>query len=155
MDPIGTVRREDHDDDDGESPGYTIWVRQDPGYPDSEMVNTEWTCIWSTSLGNIGGRHGDSITEVSRVIGAVPNTPAQTAADVRLNDRVETLPGALYWTDEPVRGIVVAIIGRPNAHCTILFDEPQAVTDPPEEKTTYTHWGVSRLGFRLLEEDFA
>jgi hypothetical protein len=151
MDPIGTVRREDHED----GSGHTVWLRQDPGYPDSEMRDTEWTCIWSTALGNIGVRLGDDITTCSRVIGAVPGTPAQTAADIQLNDRVETLPGALYWTDEPVRGIVVAIVDRPNAHCTILFDEPQAVTNPPEEKTTYAHWGLSRLGFRLLEEDYA
>lgn len=151
MDPIGTVRREDHTEE-----GHTIWVRQDPGYPDSEMANTEWTCIWSTYAPGMGHRLGDEqVVQFSRIIGYVPGTPAQTAADVRLNDPVETLPGALYWTDEPVRGIVVAIIGRPNAHCTILFDEPQAVTDPPEEKTTYTRWGVSRLGFRLLEEDFS
>jgi hypothetical protein len=149
MDPIGTVRREDH-----EVEGHTIWVRQDPGYPDSEMTDTEWTCVWSTFAPSMGRRMGDeAVTEVSRVIGYVPGTPAQTAADVQLNDRVETLPGTLYWTDEPVQGIVVAIVGRPNAHCTILFDEPQAVTNPPEEKTTYPHWGVSRLGFRLLEED--
>lgn len=149
MEPIGTVRREDHSDDEG----YSIWVRQHPGYPDVEMINTEWTCVWSTAPGNLGARLGDDIIEHSRIIGGVPGTPAQTAADVRLNDPVETLPGALYWTDEPVRGIVVGIVGRPNAYCTILFDQPQAVTDPPEEKTTYTHWGVSRLHFRLLDDD--
>jgi hypothetical protein len=151
MDPIGTVRREDHKEGEGQS----IWIRQDPGYPDSEMTDTEWTCIWSTAVGNIGYRLGDRIAQVSQIIGAVPGTPAQTAADVELHDRVETLPGALYWTDEPVRGIIVAIIGRPHAHCTILFDEPQAATNPPHQDTTYTHWGVSRLSFRLLEEDFA
>jgi hypothetical protein len=149
MDPIGTVRREDHHDD-GEAPGHTIWVRQDPGYPDSEMANTEWTCVWSTSPGNIGGRHGDSITEVSEVIGYVSGTPAVTAADVRLNDRVETLPGALYWTNEPVQGHVVGILP---AHCTIKFDQPQVLGDSPEDRTTYTHWGVSRLSFRLLEDE--
>jgi hypothetical protein len=154
MDPIGTVRREDHED---EPVGYSIWLRQDPGYPDSEMRDTEWTCIWSTSPGNIGVRHGDDITTCSRVIGAVPGTPAQTAADVRLDDRVETLPGGLYWTDEPVQGTIVAIVGRPDAHCTILFDEPQQVPsyEPGEPGVRYTHWAVSRLNFRILEEDFS
>ena len=149
MDPIGTVRREDHRD----GSGHTIWVRQDPGYPDSEMVDTEWTIVWSTDPGSAGGRHGDDITEISKVIGAVPGTPAQTASDVQLGDRVETLPGALYWTDEPVRGNVVAIIGRPNARCTIAFDEAQK-DECPEFPTTFTSWSVSRLLFRVLEEDF-
>src|SRR4051812_46089455 len=113
MDPIGTVRREDHAEE-----GHTIWVRQDPGYPDSEMIDTEWTCIWSTFAPSMGRRMSDgAVTKHSRVIGAVPGTPAQTAADVHLNDRVETLPGALYWTDEPVQGIVIAIVGRPSARC--------------------------------------
>lgn len=152
MDPIGTVRREDHGDDDG----YSIWVRQHPGYPDVELIDTEWTCVWSTAPGNLGARLGDrQLLDHTRVIGGVPGTPAQTAADVRLNDPVETLPDALYWTNEPVRGIVVGIVGRPNAHCTILFDEPQLVqsADPSEPPVRYTHWGVSRLSFRLLSED--
>lgn len=150
MDPIGTVRHEDHED----GSGHAIWLRQDPGYPDSEMRDTEWTCIWSTSGGNIGVRHGDDITTCSKVIGCVPGTPAQTADDVRLNDRVETLPGGLFWTEEPVQGVVVAIVNRPDARCTIVFDEPQT-TRLGDEVVTYTHWSVTRLHFRLLEEDFA
>lgn len=150
MDPIGTVRREDHK----EGKGHSIWVCQNPGYPDSEMTDTEWTCIWSTSPGTIGYRLGDRITEYSRVIGYVPGTPAQTAADVRLNDRVETLPGALFWTEEPVQGVVVAIKNRPETHCTIAFDQPQT-TRLGDEVVTYTRWSVTRLHFRLLEEDFS
>jgi len=149
MDPIGTVRRQDHKSE----PGVSIWIRMNPSYPDNQFTDTEWTCIWSTANNWIGVRSGDDLIDFSEVIGTVPGTPAQTAADVQLGDRVETLPGALYWTDEPVQGVVVAIVSHPSAHCTILFDEPQAVTDPSEEKTTYTHWGVSRLHFRLLDED--
>lgn len=149
MDPIGTVRREDHKDGDG----HSIWLRQDPGYPDSEMIDTEWTCVWSTAEGNIGARHGDSITACSKVIGYVPGTPAQTAADVRIDDRVETLPGGLYWTEEPVQGTVVGIINHPDAHCTILFDQPQEIEDAVYGIVRHTHWAVSRLRLRLLEED--
>lgn len=147
MDPIGTVRRENHKDDGG----YSIWMRQHPGYPDSEMIDTEWTCVWSTAPGNFGARLGDDITAHSVVIGGAPGTPAQTGADVQRGDRVETLPGALYWTDEPVQGRVIAVGVSTDRHVTIEFDEPQHLKG--EFPATYTHWGMFRQNFRLLDED--
>lgn len=90
MDPIGTVRREDHGVHQ-----HTIWVRQDPGYPDSELTNTEWTCIWSTAEGNIGCRLGDAVVSKHPIIGHVPGTPASTGADVEIGDEVMiTVPDA-------------------------------------------------------------
>jgi hypothetical protein len=150
MDPIGTVRREDHHDD-GEAPGYTIWIRQQPTYPDDQLPDTEWTCLWSTSPGNIGARLGDDITEHSEIVGAVPGTPAETGSDVQVGDRVETLPGALYWTDEPQPGRISEIQG-PEPHFNIFFDEPQFVAG--EFPATYTRWSLRRLHFTLLETDF-
>jgi hypothetical protein len=71
MDPVGTVRQESHEDG-----GHSIWIRQDPGYPDNQFMRTEWTCIWSTVPCNIGDRCGNEVTKDSTVIGQVPGTPA-------------------------------------------------------------------------------
>jgi hypothetical protein len=87
MDPIGTVRREDHRDD-GEAPGYSIWVRMQPTYPDDQLPDTEWTCLWSTAPGNIGVRHGDEIARHSEVVGQIPGSPAYTGSDVQVGDSV-------------------------------------------------------------------
>lgn len=83
-DPIGTVRREDHKDGDG----HNIWLRQDPGYPDNELTDTEWTCLYSTAPGNIGQRLGETVCAVSKVIGVVPGSPAYTGTDVEVDDKV-------------------------------------------------------------------
>ena len=83
-DPIGTVRREDHKP----GPGNSIFVRLDPGYPDNEFADTEWTCIYSTEPGSIGQRTGESICAVSKIIGVVPGSPAYTGTDVEEGDKV-------------------------------------------------------------------
>jgi hypothetical protein len=70
---------------------------------------------------------------------------------VQPGDRVETLPGVLYWTDEPVRGHIAGILGS-GVHFDIVFDEPQHLTG--EFPATYTRWGLRRLHFTLLETDF-
>ena len=84
MDPIGTIRRETHD------AGHSIWVRMDPGYPDNQLVDTEWTCIWSTAPGNIAERLGSPIIEQDKnpIIGQVRDTPAYTGVDVEIGDKV-------------------------------------------------------------------
>jgi hypothetical protein len=154
MDPIGTVRREDHHDD-GEASGYTIWVRMQPTYPDDQLPDTEWTCVWSTAPGNIGVRFGDSITEHSEIVGAVRGTPAETGSDVQIGDRVQTLPNATYWTEEPLLGRIVPT-RFPHTDpptFTVEFDRPQTA-HLADDVATYTHWSMGRLGFRLLETDF-
>jgi hypothetical protein len=87
MDPIGTIRREDYQGD-GEAPGYSIWVRMQPTYPDDQLPDTEWTCLWSTSAGNIGNRLGHDIVKHSTIIGQVLGTPAHTGTDVEQGDHV-------------------------------------------------------------------
>lgn len=75
MDPVGTVRREEHGD------GHSIWVRQHPGYPDSELTGTEWTCVWSTVPGKPGDRLEDETASAFALVGAVPGTPADTGEE--------------------------------------------------------------------------
>lgn len=148
MDPIGTVRREEHEG------GYSIWLRQDPGYPDNQMTDTEWTCVHSTAPGNISVRLGTRIEEIAPIVSAVFGTPAFTGEDVQVGDRVETIPSAVHWTDVPLHGRIVKI-GTPHfdaPNFTVEFDEPQHV---PDEKfpVTYTHWALRRIHFRLIEEN--
>lgn len=70
MDPIGTVRRKMDDQ------GASVWVRMDPGYPDNEFADTEYTCISSTIPGVVAARLGARVVEQFPAIGAVPGTPA-------------------------------------------------------------------------------
>jgi hypothetical protein len=123
MDPIGTIRREDHRDD-GEGPGYSIWLRMQPTYPDDQLPDTEWTCLWSTSPGNIGSRLGDDIVKHSEIIGQVPGTPAYTGADVEQGDhvrlreadvvgRVSTFHEINRWRDQRLFFVTVATSSGP------------------------------------------
>lgn len=146
MDPIGTVRREDHHDD-GEEPGYTIWVRQQPTYPDDQLPDTEWTCLWSTSPGNIGVRLGDGITEYSEVIGQVPGSPAETGSDVQVGDHVLIDTTVAVWSDEPVRGRVEAIAAPDGILLIPLFRISDTL---PDDRMIHLH----RRDFALVETDF-
>lgn len=71
-DPIGTVRREDHDG------GYSVWQRIGP-----HELDAEWDCVWSTAYGQVGRAwepgFGAKIEAVTMVIGAAPGTPAAEA----------------------------------------------------------------------------
>jgi hypothetical protein len=150
MDPIGMVRRENHGVFQ-----YSIWLRMDPGYPDNQLTDTEWTCIWSTSEGNIGTRLGAGAVERTDhpIIGTIDGTPAATGEDVAIGDRVETRPDAIAWASgESLQG-QIADIKRDvsGAWFTILFDEPQVITG--EVDTQYSRWAVRRQHFVLLEED--
>jgi hypothetical protein len=123
MDPIGTVRREDHHDD-GEAPGYTIWVRMQPTYPDDQLPDTEWTCLWSTSPGNIGVRLGDGIAQHSEIVGQVPGSPAYTGTDVEQGDhvrlheanvvgRISTFHEVNRWRDQRLFFVTIMTSGGP------------------------------------------
>lgn len=138
-DPIGTVRREDHDE------GHSIWVRQDPGYPDNCFYDTDWTCIWST-VGKSGDRIGEEIVARSTVIGQVPGSPAQTGSDVEIGDRVRVLA-------EPYQGELGKIINvvqpsprRPDA---LPQFRVQIILSPPESRTGDIY--IDRSGFELME----
>lgn len=146
MDPIGTVRREDHHDD-GEPPGYSIWVRMQPTYPDDQLPDTEWTCLWSTSAGNLGVRQGDSITQYSEVVGQVPGSPAETGSDVHFHDTVLVDTSVAVWADEPQRGRVEAV--QP-ANGILLVPLFQISGTTPDGRDIYLH----RRDFTLLETDF-
>lgn len=139
MDPIGTVRREEHGD------GQTIWARIPPGYPDSEFVGTEWTAIWSTVKGNLGVRRGDEEIIQFPVIGEIPGTPADTGSDVPLGAKVRTHPGVLYWTDKRVSGVVVEVPGMGNAFVTHFLLQP----DDDDHPT----FGLPRRHFELIEDE--
>lgn len=65
-DPIGTVRREDHDG------GHSVFVK-DTGYH-------PWVCVFSTASGNTGGSLGNDEVVGMSVTGTVPGTPAAAAA---------------------------------------------------------------------------
>jgi hypothetical protein len=75
-DPVGTVRREEHDG------GYSIWVLVHraliQGYGSEAFVwaNPEWLCIDSTATGNCGQRFAadNATVQTFPVIGAVPGT---------------------------------------------------------------------------------
>jgi hypothetical protein len=122
----------------------------DPGYPDDQLTDTEWTCIWSTTPGNIGERLGDYIVTRHPIVGSVFATPADTGSDIQVGDRVETLPHTTYWTDEPVRGRVSAIRNEVYPpYFDIEFDEIQV----PREGGHYTKWSLLRLHFQLLEDE--
>jgi hypothetical protein len=110
--PIGTIRRETLDDG-----GYSIWIRMDPGYPDNQLTDTEWTCVWSTASGNIGTRMGtdvieDQLPEASKVIGQIPDTPAHTGSDCSIGDRVEIASDAILWDNGDVLGEITEIKTR-------------------------------------------
>lgn len=64
-DPIGTIRREEHDG------GYSIWVRVDF---DRRRDERPWLCVHSTAWGNVGERLAHA--EGFEVVGAIPHTPA-------------------------------------------------------------------------------
>lgn len=80
LDPIGTVRREDHP----ECAGYSIWVLV--GQPDvawdtdaheyrTVMGTPLWLCIQSTAPGNVAVCL-DAVPHSFPIIGAVPGTEA-------------------------------------------------------------------------------
>jgi hypothetical protein len=139
MDPIGTIRREEHGD------GHTIWARIPPGYPDSELVDTEWTAIWSTAEGNLGQRLGDEVISQHPMIGVIPGTPAETGADVPVGAKVRTHPGVLYWTDKRVSGVVVEVPGMENAFVTHFLLQ----LDDDDHPT----FGLQRRHFELIEDE--
>lgn len=145
MDPIGTVRREDHHDD-GEEPGFTIWVRMQPTYPDDQLPDTEWTCLWSTAPGNIGVRHGNEITEHSQVVGQVPGSPAETGSDVQVGDSVLVGTNVAVWADTPQRGRVEAVQPANGILLVPLFQ----ISGAADGRDIYLH----RRDFTLLETDF-
>lgn len=141
MDPIGTVRREDHHDD-SEDPGYSIWVRMQPTYPDDQLPDTEWTCIWSTSAGNIGVRLGSDIVKHSKVIGQISGTPAYTGSDVQVGDSVR-----LYKADAVGR---VSTFHKVNLwRDQRLFFVTLLTTSGPVDVGEFR-----RSDFELLETDF-
>lgn len=146
-DPIGTIRREGYDG------GHSIWVRMDPGYPDNQFADTEWTCIWSTTEKNIGERLGSAVEEF-HLLGGVAATPAITGVDVQVGDRVEVLADVLYWTQKPVRGrITGADQGPPGEpYFSVEFDKVQHIKEGGMSGV-YTHWSLHRLHFRLLEPE--
>lgn len=80
-DPVGTVRREDHEG------GYSIWIRVGrsmfEGYGSNAVVFVKpaWRCVYSTVNGNSGATFAE-IPDFP-VIGAVPGTPAATDAPSR------------------------------------------------------------------------
>lgn len=140
MDPIGTVRREEHGD------GYTIWARIPPGYPDSELVGTEWTAVWSTAEGNLGQRLYDEVISRHPVIGEIPGTPADTGSDVPLGAKVRTHPGILYWTDERLDGIVAEVPGSGAAFTSHFLIHFPGNRDHPT-------FGLQRRHFELIEDE--
>lgn len=63
MDQVGTVRKEDHDD------GFSLWLLLQDG---------NWTCVWSSSTGNVGRNLScswDEIVEFTVVVGLLPGCP--------------------------------------------------------------------------------
>lgn len=139
MDPIGTVRREEHEG------GYSIWVRQDPGYPDSEFAETEWTCIHSTAPGNIGCRTGNGIAEKSEIVDTVFGTPAYTGEDVEMNQLVRvTRPGP----DQGRHGFVRAIAQDRKGERRVFDVIGEA---PAPEPWTTCHTWLWRSEFELLD----
>lgn len=70
MDPIGTVRQQRT-----VTEATAIWIRMDPGYPDNQLADTEYTCIRSTAPEIFpGDRCGVAHVEQCVVIGVVPGT---------------------------------------------------------------------------------
>lgn len=65
-DPIGTVRREEHEG------GYSIWQRLHP----NATPGNEWMCVWSTVWQNIEATLPHGAAGAFPVIGAVPGTSA-------------------------------------------------------------------------------
>lgn len=147
MDPIGTVRRENFGVHQ-----YAIWVRQDPGYPDSEMIDTEWTCIWSTDLSREGTRIGCKAIEQTDhpIIGQVPGTPAETGADVEVGDRVR-IPTMLV--DEAFGTVIAADVNSDRTRP--VYGIPEGIpffairVDGDDARPVY----LRRSHFELLEED--
>ncbi len=79
-DPVGTVRREEHDG------GHSTWVQV------STQIDGEyWLCVWSASPGKLGydwsGNFPGAIEDVTTVIGAVPGTPAAAESEGRRSAR--------------------------------------------------------------------
>lgn len=151
LDPIGTVRQENHHDG-----GSSIWVRQDPGYPDNQFGSTEWTCIHSIAPGNIGARMGAHQIELPQhpVIGQVPGTPAETGEDVEVGDRVRLLDVS---GSGPLTG-TVDVKNPPRAHdlnprthtFRIALDHPVEV---PGFSEPVRSWGASRWHFGRIVTD--
>lgn len=141
MDPIGTVRREEHGDG-----GHTIWARIPPGYPDSELVDTEWTAVWSTAEGALGARLGDEAISQHPVIGEIPGTPAETGSDVPLGAKVRTHLGILYWTDKRLNGIVAETPGSEAAFTDRFLIRFPGNRDHPT-------FGLQRRHFELIEDE--
>lgn len=75
-DPIGTVRREEHEG------GFSIWAKVAQAQvimPNSQIVMAaEWLCVYSTAEGNCGERLNRFLVERASnpVVGFIPGTPA-------------------------------------------------------------------------------
>lgn len=144
MDPIGTIRRVDNRDG-----SYAVLVRMDPGYPDREFPDNEWTVIWS-SRGDAGQRNG--VEDIERpehpVIGQVRGTPAQTGSDVEVGDKV------LLWATvpAPAPGRIVEIFGSAEPAHTRTFSIE--LTDPTSVAGKSVVWkGFHRPDFELVEDE--
>lgn len=88
-DPLGTVRREDHDG------GHSIWVLVGRalvrGLDPTPFRDWSWLCIESTDIERLGFRAtGQPLN--STVIGSVPGTPA-----------VDGITGSIDWAREVLR----------------------------------------------------
>lgn len=144
MDPVGTIRRVDNEDG-----SYAVLIRMDPGYPDREFPDNEWTVIWS-SRGGAGHRNG--VEDVERpeypVIGQIPGTPAHTGSDVEIGDKV------LLWTTvpAPAPGKVVEIDRPQELHGIRRF--AIELTEPTEVAGKSVVWkGFHRPDFALVEDE--
>ncbi len=71
MDPVGTIRREDHGDH------YTLWALTVPSWLEEYP---RWSLLYSTGPGTVVELwSGRSVEELTRVVGTIPDTPAANA----------------------------------------------------------------------------
>src|SRR5436305_1392650 len=139
MDPIGTLRREEHED------GYTLWARMDPGYPDNQFTDTEWTAIWSTAPGNISARRGDKAVQEFPVFGRISGTPSVIGEDISLEDKV-MISGV---TGECITATVVGIEDLSRFHPEHRF----TLRFQGEGDKTIRLSNFQRSDFELLEDE--
>lgn len=89
-DPIGTVRHERHDDDSG----HSIWLcTQD------RHGRRGWFCVYSTAVGNQGGRMDDDEVAGLPVVDALLGTPAAEPESAERSAGCQN-----YWPVETVTG---------------------------------------------------